>query len=438
VKPKLTFGLPYSRMRWVIAGVLTIPTILIVIDQQTLSVLAPVLRDRFNISAQGYSTIVSGFLVSFAIMYTVGGMLVDRVGERIAMAGFIIWFSTCTMLGGLSQGFWSLGISRFLLGIGQPGNFPGALRACTRWFPKSKRGVPIALFSSGGAIGSIIAPPIIVALSLTLGWRAAFFLPGLIGFVWLAVWLAIYRSPQEYPGISAVELQLLDVSQDHIAEGEAQRWTSLWKDRNVLALVLARFVSDPVWIFYLFWIPEYLKRERGFSLADIGMYAWIPYVGGAIGGIAGGRASDVLIARGVPAGQARSRVLYISAAVAPFGMLISRVHSSAMAILLISIMAFVCFSWFINTAAIIPDMFSEKVVGSVLGLMGTAGTVGGILFSTLVGFLLTHYSYTPVFFVAGTMHLFASLILVLLMKSKGTVSPSKVSFAVSHGSAGLL
>ncbi len=403
-------------MRWVIAGMLTIPTILIVIDQQTLSVLAPILRDRFNISQQGYSAIVSGFLVAFAIMYTVGGILVDRIGERIAMGLFILWFSICTILGGLSQGAVSLGISRFLLGIGQPGNYPAALRACTRWFPKAERGLPIALFSSGGAIGSIIAPPIIAALALTLGWRAAFFLPGLLGFVWLGLWFAIYRLPAEYPAISPKELHSLDLSQDNVASKQALRWTSLLRNRNVLALVMARFVSDPVWIFYLFWIPEYLKRERGFSLADIGMYAWIPFVGGAIGGMVGGRASDMLITRGMPAAKARCRILYISAVVAPLGMLTSQVHSAATAILLIFIMAFVAFSWFINTAAIIPDLFSDKVVGSVLGFMGTAGTAGGVLFSTLVGFLLTHYSYRPVFILVGTMHLLASLILWALIR----------------------
>ncbi len=429
MKSKLTFGLTYSRMRWLITALLTVPTILIVIDQQTLSVLAPLLRDRFNISVKEYSTIVSGFLISFAVMYSVGGVLVDRVGERIAMAGFIIWFSMCTIFGGVAQGLWTLGISRFLLGIGQPGNYPAALRACTRWFPKAERGLPIAIFSSGGAIGSIIAPPIIVSISLTLGWRAAFVLPGLIGFAWLALWLAIYQSPQEYPGISPKELQLLDVSQDHLEDGEAQKWSALWKDRNVLALVLARFVSDPVWIFYLFWIPEYLKRERAFSLEEIGMYAWIPFVGGAIGGIVGGRVSDLLIARGIPAAKARSRVLYISAAIAPLGMLTSRAHSAATAIFLISIMALVSFSWFINTAAIIPDLFSEKVVGSVLGFMGTAGTLGGVLFSTLIGYLLTNHSYTPVFILAGTMHLAASFILWALLKPERAPSKSSIVFA---------
>jgi MFS transporter, ACS family, hexuronate transporter len=437
VKPSLTFGLSYPAMKWVIAVVLTIPTILIVIDQQTLSILAPFLRDRFGITPQVYSIIVSGFLVSFAVMYTVGGVLVDRFGERIAMAGFIAWFSVCTMLGGLAQGAVSLGISRVLLGIGQPGNYPAALRACTRWFPKAERGVPIALFSSGGAIGSIIAPPIIAALSLTLGWRAAFILPGLFGFLWLALWLAIYRAPQEYPGLTVAQSASLDEGNDG-SEGITHHWTSLLKDSNVFALVLARFVSDPVWIFYLFWIPEYLKRERGFTLMDMGLYAWIPYVGGAIGGMAGGWASDLLIARGVTPAKARARILYISAALAPLGMLTSQVHSAAMAILLIAVMAFVAFSWFINTAAIIPDLFPETVVGSVLGLMGTAGTAAGVLFSMLVGFLVTHYSYTPVFILVGIMHLLASLILVLLMKPKSALRPSKVNFAASHGSAGLL
>ncbi len=420
VKPFLTFGLSYPKMRWLIAVILTIPTILIVIDQQTLSVLAPVLRDKFNITPQGYANIVSGFLISFAIMYTIGGLLVDRIGERIALAIFITWFSICTIMGGLAQGVLTLSISRVLLGMGQPGNYPAALRACTVWFPKAERGVPIALFSSGGAFGSIIAPPIIAALYLSLGWRAAFFLPGLIGFFWLGLWLATYMHPKELPGITSAELQSLEESLDVRPNVEAPRWTSLLKDRNVLALVLARFVSDPVWIFYLFWMPEYLKTERGFSLADIGLYGWIPYLGGAIGGLAGGRASDMLIARGMEPAKARARVLYISAALAPLGMLTSQVNSAAMAIGLIAAMAFVAFSWFINTAAIIPDLFPESVVGSVLGLMGTAGTAAGVLFATLIGFLLTHYSYRPVFVIVGTMHLLASLILWSLIKEKNT------------------
>lgn len=424
MKSFTSFGLSYRKIRWVIAGWLTLSTILNTLDQQTLSVLAPFLRDRFSLSPHDYSNIVTAFLISFTIMYTVGGVWVDRIGERIGMAVCILWLSISTMLGGLARGALSLGAARFLLGVGGPVNYPAALRACTRWFPEAERGLPIALFSSGTAIGSIVAPPFIAALALIFGWRVAFFLPGFLGVLWLAFWLAVYRNPGEYPRISPEELQSLrsDAVQAHGAAHPS--WLSLLKNPNVLALVVARFVSDPVWIFYLFWIPEYLKRERGFSLTDIGLYAWIPYVGGAIGGIVAGRASDILIAKGAPPAKARTWILYISAAMAPLGMLTSRVHSSATVILLVAIMAFVAFCWFINTAAIIPDLFSEKVVGSVLGFMGTAGTGGGVLFTVLIGYLLTHYSYTPVFILAGTMHLLASVVLLIFLKERAVREPS--------------
>jgi ACS family hexuronate transporter-like MFS transporter len=413
-------NLTYRKLRWIIAGWLTLSTILNLIDRQTLSILAPLLRDKFHLSPQDYAHIVSAFLISYAVMYTVGGRFVDWIGERVGMAACILWWSICAMLTSLAQGFWSLGIIRFLLGLGEPGNYPAALRATTRWFPKAERGLPIALFSSGSAVGNIIAPPMIAGLMLLWGWRAAFIIPGALGLVWLVVWLWIYRLPEHLPGISQEELAWIrNENSQGVASASApapQRWVDLLKDRNVLALVLCRLVSDPVWYFYLFWIPEYLTRERGFSLAEIGLYAWIPFVAGAVGGMVGGRASDRLVHAGVSPARARTRVLYISAAIAPLGMLTGKVHTAAMAIALIAVMAFVVYSWFINTAALIPDLFSEKVVGSVLGLMGTAGSAGAVVFTTLVGFLLTHYSYTAVFLLAGSMHLLASLILWSLLR----------------------
>ncbi len=412
----MTFGLTYRRMRWVIAGWLTLSTILNLIDRQTLSILAPLLREQFSMSVQDYANVVAAFQVSYTVMYAVGGRLVDKIGERIGMAGCILWWSICTMLTALTQGAVSLGLTRFLLGLGEPGNYPAALRATTRWFPKAERGLPVALFSSGSAVGNVIAPPLIAGLTLVFGWRSAFVLPGLLGLVWLAGWLAIYRTPAEYPGITRQELSELEDEPENANKND--RWIALLKNRSVLALVLSRFVSDPVWYLYLFWIPEYLKRERGFSLTDIGMYAWIPFVAGAIGGMTGGRASDMLIAKGIAPAKARARILYVSAAIAPLGMLTGLVHSAAAAIFLIAIMAFVVYSWFINTAAIIPDVVSGKVVGSVLGLIGTAGSAGGALFTPLVGFLVSRYSYAIVFMMAGTMHLMGALIFWTLMRDK--------------------
>lgn len=413
----LTFGLGYRRMRWLITGWLALSTVLNVIDKQTLSILAPVMRDQLGLSVQGYANVVTAFQVSFAIMYTVGGRFVDWVGERAGMAACIAWWSVCTVLTAFAQGAFSLGIIRFLLGAGEPGNYPAALRATTRWFPKSERGLPIACFSSGGAVGNILAAPMIAGIALAFGWRAAFVLPGALGLLWLLGWLAIYRVPAEYPGISRHELAPLQ----EVDEGPAPSLASLLKNRSVLALILSRFVTDPVWTFYLFWIPEYLKRERGFTLTDIGLYAWIPFVAGALGGMTAGRASDLLIARGIAPIRARSRILYIAAAIAPLGILTTQVRSAASALLLISVMAFVVYSWFINTAAIVPDVVPEQRVGSVLGLIGTAGSAAGALFSLLVGFLVTHYSYTIVFLIAGSLHAAGALILWSLMPAARSV-----------------
>ncbi len=197
------------------------------------------------------------------------------------------------------------------------------------------------------------------------------------------------------------------------------RWLDLLKNRNVIALVLARLVSDPVWWFVVAWTPDYLNTQRGFSLKEIGLYAWIPFLAGSVGGMTGGRVSDLLIRKGVKPASARRRVLYVSAAFAPLAILISRVPSAGMAIALIAAMASIVYSWFINTAAIIPDLVPENVVGSVLGLMGTAGSLGGFFFTRMVGLMLTHYSYAIVFVLAGSMHLFASFILWALMSEQG-------------------
>jgi ACS family hexuronate transporter-like MFS transporter len=420
---RLTFGLPYSRMKWVIAVWLALSTVLNVVDKQTLSILAPWLRDQFHLSIQGYSNVVTAFMISFTVMYTVGGRLVDWLGERVAMAACICWWSICTILTGFAQGAVSLGAVRFLLGLGEPGNYPAALRATTRWFPQADRGLPIALFSSGGALGNVIAPPLIAALAIGFGWRAAFFVPGALGLLWLAGWLAIYRLPSEYPGIRREEIQQLEGEKNIPSIGFGQ-WAALLKDRNVLALLLARLVSDPAWYFYVFWIPEYLRRERGFSLSDIGMYAWIPFVAGAIGGVLGGRASDVLIRRGVAPVKARSLILYSAAAIAPLGILTNRVHSASTAIALIAVMAFVAYTWFINTAAMIPDVVGQDVVGSVLGFIGTAGSAGGVLFTPLVGYLVSHDSYSVVFLIVGSMHLTGALIIRLFRMSPKTAAPA--------------
>jgi ACS family hexuronate transporter-like MFS transporter len=415
-------ALGYRRLRWFLTAWITVSTILNYIDRQTLSIVAPLLRDEFGLSNRDYSHIVNAFLVSYTVMYTVGGRIVDWIGERLGMAACIIWWSLATIAHSLAQGALSLGVFRFLLGIGEPANYPAALRATTSWFPKSERGLPIAIYSSGSAVGAVLAPPMIAWITVRYGWRYAFVIPGALGLLWVIVWLFAYRRPEQYPQISAQDLAWRAEENPMAASlGERERpdrWRDLLRDRKVLGIVLARMIADPVWYFYLFWIPEYLKRERGFSLADIGLYAWIPFVAAGLGGMLGGVASDRLIQRGRAPSAARQRILYLAAAVAPAGMLTSVTASPWVALFLIAVVAFVCFCWFINTAALVSDVFPGRVVGSVQGLMGTSGSGGGILFTAMAGFLLDHFSYTPVFVLVGCMHVVASLILWSLFREK--------------------
>lgn len=401
--------LDYNKMRWLIAFWLTLSTILNVIEKQTLSIVAPFLRETLDISLTQYSYIVTGFLLSYGVMYAVGGWFVDRAGERIGMAACVGWWAVCTMLTSLVQGSFSLGVVRFLVGLGEPGVYPAALKTTTRWFPKAERGTPIALFSSGGAIGNMLAAPLIAVVALRFGWRASFLLPGTLGLLWLAGWLTIYRQPEKHPAVTAKDLALLT---EKDSSDPKLGYLALFCNRNVLSLVLARLISDPVNYFYVFFIPEYLKSQRGFSLADIGLYAWMPFLAGAVGGMVGGGLSDRMIKRGVQPAKARLRILYASAAVAPLGVLTSQVHSAWLALALMSLMSFIVYCWFINTAAIIPDIAPISQTGSILGIMGTAGTFGGMLFMPLVGFLVTRLgSYQLIFAIVGSVHVIGALIL---------------------------
>ncbi len=404
------------RLRWFIIGWITLSTILNLIDRNTLSILAPTLEQEFGLTNRDYSNIVSAFLISYTVMYTVGGRFVDRVGERIGMTACILWWSIATMLHSLARGGLSLGILRFLLGVGEPGNYPAALRVTTRWFAKAERGLPIAIFSSGSSVGSLLAVPIISFLTLYFGWRAAFFVPGFLGLIWVLVWALMYRLPSR-------PLELVTLPAEPRVPlgtpGKRESLLDLVKDRNVRAIVLARLVSDPVWVFYLYWTPKYLTDVWGFDLKKIGLYAWIPFVFGGLGGVFGGAASDWLIRRGLAPAQARKRLLYIAGAVAPVGMTIGFAHSPAFALALIAVMAFVVYIWYIDTAALISDVFPERIVGSVLGLMGTAGSLGGIGLNWLAGYVLDDFhSYTPIFIIAGSGHLLASLILFFFLREK--------------------
>lgn len=324
------------------------------------------------------------------------------------MALCVLWWSIAGMLHAAAVGVVSLGILRFLLGMGAPGNYPGALRVCTVWFPKEKRGLPIALFSSSSSLGSLLAVPLVSWLALSYGWRAAFLATGSAGLLRVLIWSTTYRTPAAAEG-----------ADDSGSSRKPESPLRLLKQGNIRAIVGSRLVSHPVWMFYLSWTPLYLSQKWGYSLKDIGLYAWIPFLFGSGGGIAAGSISDWLVRRGMAPAKARKLLLYVSGAIAPAGMLIAFANSAAMALVITALMAFVCYVWFINTAALIPDVFPTNVVASVLGLRGSAGTLLGVVFTWFVGAELDRFhSWTPLFLIAGSGHLLGSLILAAFFREQ--------------------
>lgn len=411
------FSTAERKLRWFIIGWMTLSTILNLINRNTLSILAPTLKDKLGMTQEDYGYIIMVFQFSYSIMYVAGGRFVDRVGEKIGMTACIVWWSVATMLHALSRGVLSLGVFRFLLGVGEPGNYPAALRATARWFSKEERGFPIAVWSAGSSVGSLVSVPLIAFLALHFGWQMAFFVPGFLGVIWVAVWIMAYRMPSvSMDGFGAAAKALNGTARE---DAKLETFFAVLKDRKVRTIVLARLLTDPIWVFYLSWTPKYLAEVWKFNLADMGLYGWIPFLFGGFGGVFGGWASDQLIRRGFEPAAARKRLLYITGIIAPLGMLTGFVGSAGASIALIGLMAFICYVWFINTAALMSDIFPENSVGTVLGLAGGIGQVGGILIAWLAGYLLqNNYSYTPLFFIAGSGHLLASVILFLFLKDK--------------------
>jgi ACS family hexuronate transporter-like MFS transporter len=316
------------------------------------------------------------------------------------------WWSVAGMLTSVARGATSLALFRFLLGVGEPGVYTAGLKACSEWFPSKERALPTGIFSSGSAKGAVVAPPLVAFITLRYGWQHAFIIPGIIGLLWIPLWWRAYRAkmPAEYRG------------------HEGRSWTRMLQDRKVWALVLPRVASDPVWYFYLFWLPDYLQRERGLSLAQIGIYGWIPFLCADIGNIGGGALSDWLVRHRWPARKARVAMLVVVGCLAPFGALVAIVDSTAAAIAITCGVAFLTQCWATNISTLAADLFPQEERGTVAGMMGTAGSLGGVLFSQVLALLITTFGYGSAFAAAAVMHPIAMTSLLLLLRSEEPAS----------------
>lgn len=406
-------------LRWWIVGMICLVTIINYIDRQTLSVLAPTIREQFGMSNVSYARVVTIFLLGYTISQALSGKVLDRIGVRRGFMLFVGIWTVASMLHATARNVVQLAVFRFILGIGEAGNWPGAAKAVAEWFPVRERAFGMAIFNGGATIGAVVAPPIIVWVALTFGWRYAFFIGAGLSMILMVLWFFFYQSPAEHPLLSERERAHIQSDQPAADSAEAisrRPWLSLFRYRQVWAVVAARFFTDPIWWFLIAWLPNYLKSERGFSLALIGLLAWVPFLFADIGNLGGGAVSSLLIRGGWPVDRARKVVLATSALLVPLGVAgVVTARSDAIAIASISLIALAFQSWIVNIHTIPSDCFPKQDVGSVFGIGGTAAGIASMLFTLLVGYTVDHFSYTPVFVMVGVMAPLAAGLFFVIM-----------------------
>jgi ACS family hexuronate transporter-like MFS transporter len=409
-----------KRIRWWIVWTLFGSTAINYINRQTLSVLAPTLTKQFHMTHVQYSQVVSAFQIAYALMWLMGGVLIDVIGTRLGLALAVVWWSVSSLLTAFANSVFTFGLFRFLLGMGEGCNWPGAGKAVAEWFPARERALAVAVFDSGSSIGAIIAPPLVVWISATLGWRYAFVASALMGFLWLAVWLVTYHPLSHHPSVTAQERQLIQEGSGVVvtsAQNRAGKYLALLKHKNVWGIVLGRAFSDPIWWFYVFWVPQYLSDARGFSLRQIAIFAWIPFVTADIGNFTGGFLSGFLIKRGMEVVRARKWVCVISAIPILAGIPAAVTHSSQWALACISLATWGYASWGTMALTLPSDLYSSDVVASVTGLSGFAAGLAGTLFTLAAGAIVDKFSYFPVFVAAATIPLIATASVVSLIRA---------------------
>jgi ACS family hexuronate transporter-like MFS transporter len=376
------------------------------VDRQTLSVLKPMVKGAFSIDDSGYALLVNIFTFCYAGAYIGTGWLVDKLGTRASLVLFIGLWSLATIGCGFASTFVMFAICRAVLGLAEPGNQPVTIRALTLWTPINRRGLTMSLVGAGGTVGSIAAAPLIAWLATQWGMGAAFVIPGIIGLLIGAVWWFVYRNPQATAHEGAHKKEAVP----------AIRWVRLWRERSLRGIVLARFISDPVWYFCLFWMPGYFQEQRGLSLEQAGQIGWIPFFAASLGGISMAALSDRMGRRMGDPMRARMRLLGFLALLGPVAMLVPRVPGLAATVFLLCVVAVVCLAWLSILGPLVADTFPAGNVASVWGIAGAFGAFGAILFNHQVGKITTALGAERMFLILGLLHLIAAGILFAFVR----------------------
>jgi MFS transporter, ACS family, hexuronate transporter len=394
-------------LQWRIAILVSAAIAISYLDRQTLPVAVKAISQDIPLTNTQFSALQSAFLFSYALMYAGGGKLVDLLGTYRGFIAIMLFWSLACASHALATSFALLVTSRLLLGVGEGGGFPAATRAVAEWFPTEERATAMGIINAGTAVGAVIAPPLIAAVLLYTNWRWIFVVTGGIGLLWVAWWKLSYAPPAD------ISTQEVNAATNLTARpAESMPWTRLFQVRETWGLVIAKFLSDAAWFFYLFWLPKYLYDARGFDIKAVGTSAWMPSAAAGIGCLLGGGFSSYLVRRHLSLGMARKVALGLSAAVMPFAILVPHVPVS-WALGLFCLAYFGQQSWSTLVMVLPADLFPQGVVGSVAGLVGFGGAMGGIVFGEIAGYLLDHgFGYSRVFALAGSLHIVAFVIIL--------------------------
>ncbi len=426
--------------RWVVCGLLFFATTINYIDRQVIGILKPTLVKEFQWEDERiYAAIIFSFQFAYAIGLLLAGRVMDRIGIRRGFAIAVVLWSVAAvahggadlfsalqlptlnldaatglsvvMLSGAAAGF---ALARFALGIGEAGNFPAAIKATAEWFPRRERALATGIFNSGSNVGALLTPLLVPWIAIHWGWQWAFIATGLTGFVWVAWWLWIYRPPEEHPRVSAAELA--HIVSDPAESTESIPWAKLFPHRQTWAFAVGKFMTDPIWWLYLFWIPDFLNRNHGLDLKSIGLPLVVIYLVADVGSIGGGWVSSALIKRGWSVNAGRKVAMLLCAlAVVPI-VFAAQASNLWVAVGLVALAAAAHQGWSANLFTITSDTFPRCAVGSVVGIGGTAGAIGGMLIALAVGEILQRTgSYVPIFIIAGSAYLVALAIIHLLL-----------------------
>ena len=400
--------------RWRILSLLFFATTINYIDRQVIGILAPYISEELGWSEVDYGYIVTAFQVAYGIGLVTMGRLLDRIGTRIGYSLSITIWSIAAMAHALASSVFGFGLARFALGIGEAANFPAAVKTVAEWFPKKERALATGWFNAGSTAGAITAPLIVPVFALHLGWKWAFIITGALGFIWLIFWWLYYHKPEQHPRLSKQEYK--HIRQDGEDRTESTPWARLLPLKSTIGLALTRFISDWVWWFFLFWLPKFLNDAYGITLSKIGLPLIIIYVVSSAGGIAGGWLSSRMIRNGKSLDAARKTVILICGFCALPVILVPLAGGLWIAVALIALAASAHQAWAANMFSIISDVFPRNAVGSVTGLIGTAGAIGGALAATFVGYIREWTgSYATIFIIAGSVYLLNWLVIKIFI-----------------------